>query len=189
MASSDEIQNNPEYKRLRKLMDDPRYWKKQDPAYVEMIREGFRKLYDTPAEAGAAANEAGVNGDLHAQDDEVAHVTTGEVVLPLSAQTPEIMKLLYQTLGKDMIKYTVGSGAEQRNPTSGLAAFADDDQDRKDLEKEIRILEARIAAYKMAINAEPDPNRQTTMEIKLGYMEDDLNELNGIWAARYGDYR
>jgi len=126
MASSDEIQNNPEYKRLRKLMDDPRYWKKQDPAYVEMIREGFRKLYDTPAEAGSAANEAGVSGQHHAQDDEVAHVSTGEVVIPLSAQTPGIMKLLYQTLGKDMIKYTVGSGAEQRNPTSGLAAFADE---------------------------------------------------------------
>jgi hypothetical protein len=124
--NSQDIQKHPGFKRLQKLMEDPRYWKQQDPAYVEMIRQGFRDLYDSPVEAGLAANEAGVNGKIHAQDDEVAHVTRGEVVIPLSAQTPEVMKMLYQTLGKDMIKYTVGSGHEQRNPTSGLAAFADD---------------------------------------------------------------
>jgi|GEM_PF-3527504 len=124
--SSQDIQKHPGFKRLQKLMEDPRYWKQQDPAYVEMIRQGFRDLADTPAEAAVAANEAGVNGKTHAQDDEVAHVSTGEVVIPLSAQTPEVMQMLYQTLGKDMIKYTVGSGHKQINPTSGLAAFADD---------------------------------------------------------------
>jgi hypothetical protein len=131
MASSDEIQNHPDFKRLRKLMDDPRYWQKKDPTYVDMIREGFRKLYDTPAEAGQAANKAGVNGPQQAPDTEIAHVTRGEVVIPLSAQTPEVMRVLYQTLGRDMIKYTVGSGYEQRNPTSGLSAFADGERRSK----------------------------------------------------------
>jgi hypothetical protein len=30
---------------LKQLMRDPRYWKQQDPAIVEKVREGFRKLY------------------------------------------------------------------------------------------------------------------------------------------------
>lgn len=30
---------------LKQLMRDPRYWKHQDPAVVEKVREGFRKLY------------------------------------------------------------------------------------------------------------------------------------------------
>ena len=95
------------------------------------IGGGFKDLYDTPApEARAAegqtANEMGMNGQHHAQDSMVAHVTPGEVVIPLSAQTPQLMQYLYQTLGQDMLKYTVGSGYEQRNPTSGLPAFKDD---------------------------------------------------------------
>jgi hypothetical protein len=30
---------------LKQLMRDPRYWKHQDPAIVEQVREGFRRLY------------------------------------------------------------------------------------------------------------------------------------------------
>lgn len=30
---------------LKQLMRDPRYWKHQDPAIVDKVREGFRKLY------------------------------------------------------------------------------------------------------------------------------------------------
>ena len=30
---------------LKKLMRDPRYWRDQDPATVDKVREGFRKLY------------------------------------------------------------------------------------------------------------------------------------------------
>ncbi len=30
---------------LKQLMRDPRYWKHQDPAIVEQIRDGFRRLY------------------------------------------------------------------------------------------------------------------------------------------------
>ena len=116
--------------RLRKLMEDARYWKHQDPAYVEMVRQGFKDLYDNPpaealAQEGKAANQMGLNGKRHAQDSVVAHLTPGEIVIPRSAQTPELMGYLAQTLGEDMLKYTVGSGFEQENPTSGLPAFAD----------------------------------------------------------------
>lgn len=34
---------------LKQLMRDPRYWKHQDPAIVEKVREGFRKLYQDKA--------------------------------------------------------------------------------------------------------------------------------------------
>jgi hypothetical protein len=27
------------------MMRDPRYWRQQDPAIVEQVREGFRRLY------------------------------------------------------------------------------------------------------------------------------------------------
>lgn len=30
---------------LRELMKDPRYWKKQDPAFMRRIEEGFKRLY------------------------------------------------------------------------------------------------------------------------------------------------
>jgi len=30
---------------LKQLMRDPRYWKHQDPAVVDQVREGFRRLY------------------------------------------------------------------------------------------------------------------------------------------------
>lgn len=30
---------------LKQMMRDPRYWRQQDPAIVEQVREGFRRLY------------------------------------------------------------------------------------------------------------------------------------------------
>ena len=30
---------------LKKMMQDPRYWKTRDPAYIEKVSAGFRKLY------------------------------------------------------------------------------------------------------------------------------------------------
>ncbi|MDV7341782.1 hypothetical protein RYZ26_19430 [Terasakiella sp. A23] len=126
MMKQNEMTANPGFKRLRKLMDDPRYWRDQDPTYVEMIRQGFRDLYDSPVQAGKVANQIGVNGPVHAQDTEVGHLTKGEIVIPLSAQTSELMDVLQKNLGNDLAMYVVGSGFEQRNPTSGLPAFADD---------------------------------------------------------------
>ena len=119
-----------ELARLKSLMADPRYWKTNDPAFVEEVQEGFRALYDDKpkgarASAGQAANSMGVNGSVHAQDTEVAHVTPGEIVIPVSAQSPELMQILYGELGNDLLQFTVGLGFERRNPTSGLPAFAD----------------------------------------------------------------
>ncbi len=34
---------------LKQLMRDPRYWKHQDPAIVDKVREGFRRLYQDKA--------------------------------------------------------------------------------------------------------------------------------------------
>jgi len=35
----------PDEKKLREIMADPRYWRDQDPALVEKVRAGFEKLY------------------------------------------------------------------------------------------------------------------------------------------------
>lgn len=32
-------------KELRQLMQDPKYWKLQDPETVKLVEEGFKKLY------------------------------------------------------------------------------------------------------------------------------------------------
>ncbi|MBK8174228.1 MAG: hypothetical protein IPK66_02745 [Rhodospirillales bacterium] len=34
---------------LKQLMRDPRYWRQQDPAVVEKVRDGFRRLYQQKA--------------------------------------------------------------------------------------------------------------------------------------------
>ncbi|MBT3360619.1 MAG: hypothetical protein HN403_13425 [Rhodospirillales bacterium] len=68
---------------------------------------------DRLADAGQTANDLGVNGPVHAQDTEVVHVTPGEIVIPPSAQTPELMQTLHNELGDDLLQYTVGSGFER----------------------------------------------------------------------------
>jgi hypothetical protein len=35
----------PSEAEIKQLMRDPRYWRQQDPAVVEQVREGFRQLY------------------------------------------------------------------------------------------------------------------------------------------------
>jgi len=121
-----------ELARLKAMMADPRYWKTMDPLYVDEVRKGFEALYDNPppealAREGEAANELGLNGPRHGRDEDLAHITPGEIVVPLSAQTPEVLNALYAAMGDRMAHYVVGSGHEQRNPTSGLPAFADDE--------------------------------------------------------------
>ena len=32
-------------KELKKMMQDPKYWREQDPEYVKKIEAGFKKLY------------------------------------------------------------------------------------------------------------------------------------------------
>jgi len=117
-----------ELARLKAMMADPRYWKTRDPGYMENVRRGFVDLYDNPAaREGEAANEIGLNGPKHGRDTNLAHLTPGEIVVPLGAQTVGVLNALYQAMGDRMAHYVVGSGHEQRNPTSGLPAFADDE--------------------------------------------------------------
>lgn len=119
-----------ELSRLKQMMKDPRYWKINDPDYHRQVSQGFADLYENPparalAREGEAANELGVNGPRHGQDEDLAHLTPGEIVVPLSAQSVDVLNALYAAMGDRMAHYVVGAGYEQRNPTSGLPAFAD----------------------------------------------------------------
>ena len=121
-----------ELQRLKDMMADPRYWKYRDEAYVAAVRKGFEELYDNPppraiAREGEAANELGLNGPNQGRDTDLAHVTPGEIVVPLGTQTVEVLNALYAAMGDRMAHFVVGSGCEQRNPVSGLPAFADDE--------------------------------------------------------------
>lgn len=35
----------PDEAELKKMMQDPRYWKKRDPAFIEKVSAGFRRIY------------------------------------------------------------------------------------------------------------------------------------------------
>lgn len=55
-------------------------------------------------------------------DTEIAHVTPGEIVLPHSAQTPEVLaasKNAFEQIGVPMERYVVGSSANSINPNTG----------------------------------------------------------------------
>ena len=132
MYQLDKEYEERELRRLKEMMADPRYWKHKDPDYVERVRQGFVDLYDeTPPRArareGEAANELGINGQRHREDEDLAHLTPGEIVVPLGAQTVDVLNALYAAMGDRMAHYIVGSGYEQINPVSGLPAFADND--------------------------------------------------------------
>jgi hypothetical protein len=145
-----------------------------------MIQQGFKDLYDNPspqarAAEGEAANEMGLNGPRHAQDSMVAHVTPGEVVIPLSAQTPELMRYLSEKMGRNLEKYTVGSGYEQRNPTSGLPAFAD--RPLWEVKAEITRTLNAIVEKKLKLQQEKDPNQRRAIEWNIYQLEQHLEKL------------
>lgn len=59
-------------------------------------------------------------------DTEMAHVTPGEVVVPLSVQTPEVMSVLdaaFESQGVPMERYTVRSMENSTNPETGKPEF------------------------------------------------------------------
>ena len=37
--------DGPDEQKLKKLMQDPRYWRDQDPALIAKVRNGFQRLY------------------------------------------------------------------------------------------------------------------------------------------------
>lgn len=56
-------------------------------------------------------------------DTEMAHVTVGEIVLPLSVQTPEVMEAVssaFEEIGVPMDRYVVGDEANSINPETGM---------------------------------------------------------------------
>jgi len=42
---TDTSSENLDEKALRKLMQDPKYWRDQDPALMAKVRDGFTRLY------------------------------------------------------------------------------------------------------------------------------------------------
>jgi len=45
LGRTNSIGSGPNEAGLKKMMGDPRYWREQDPAYIERVRQGFRSLY------------------------------------------------------------------------------------------------------------------------------------------------
>lgn len=61
-------------------------------------------------------------------DDSVAHVRTGEMVIPQSRMTPKLMSAFLEAMGgTDPSKFVVGNPANQRNTATGMPMFADDE--------------------------------------------------------------
>ncbi len=59
-------------------------------------------------------------------DTELAHLTPGEVIIPLPLQTPEVMAALSQAAekaGLDLGRMTVGDSGNSVNPETGVAEF------------------------------------------------------------------
>ena len=44
MARSAEADSPMDERALRKMMDDPRYWRSREPEFVKRVTEGFRRL-------------------------------------------------------------------------------------------------------------------------------------------------
>ena len=74
-------------------------------------------------------------------DDTMAHLTSGEMVIPQSFQTPGIMSIISNQMrrqGVNPVDYMVGSRGAKRNPFTGAQMFpepgmgADNDHDRDD---------------------------------------------------------
>lgn len=61
-------------------------------------------------------------------DQDIAHVTAGEVVLPKSLQTPEVMEAVQAAAAHAQVpvnRLRIGSSKNARNPATGAAEFAD----------------------------------------------------------------
>ena len=71
------------------------------------------------AEPGIA--QFGRNGDTTA-----GHLTPGEIVVPHSAQTPDVMAALLEALGPRFERYQVGGEGDSINPVTGLREFMED---------------------------------------------------------------
>lgn len=91
-----------------------------------MANEPLKQHFATlgRAKSGRDANLRGETGERHRGDTEIAHLQPGEVVLPpLSTLPAPLTEMLKATL-RDLNKRVVGHPNANRNPISGLQAFA-----------------------------------------------------------------
>ncbi len=59
-------------------------------------------------------------------DDTIAHVGTGELMIPPALQTPELMAMFAQVAqqaGVDPARFVVGSAQNSTNPATGTSEF------------------------------------------------------------------
>lgn len=81
---------------------------------------GFDNVTVKDAKAKALRGK-GRNGDT-----EIAHVTPGEKVVPISLQTPRVNRVLneeFERAGVPIERYTVGTTANSRNPETGQGEY------------------------------------------------------------------
>jgi hypothetical protein len=93
---------------------------------IELKREAHRRRQSQRQAQHLAPQGRG-------EDTEIAHVTPGEVVVPMRLQTPEVMAALYRAAQEHDIPFEqlrVGSKVNSINPNTGVAEFAmlDDEQ-------------------------------------------------------------
>ena len=82
------------------------------------------KLTDIEAAMrGMEGNQLGLNGADARQDDALAHVATGEFVLPPERLSLRTLEALRADLGDALEEFTVGGRRVKRNPLSGFEAF------------------------------------------------------------------
>ena len=80
---------------------------------------------------GGIGNAARVLSQLGRKGDSaVGHLTPGELVIPQSAQSPQLMQMFQQTMaqrGVNPMQYMVGHPQNRTNPQTGVPEFADDE--------------------------------------------------------------
>jgi hypothetical protein len=61
-------------------------------------------------------------------DNELAHLTKGEIILPKSVideLDPKVLEAAFKSAGRDLGRYTVGQNDDSFNPSTGLREYAD----------------------------------------------------------------
>lgn len=102
------------YRKFRENIYDPilEHYNSERETWIEQVERAH-----TP---GRNISYQGRNGDTA-----VGHLTPGEIVVPRSAQTPELLQHIALTMGDNMPRYVVGSGANSFNPLTGAQEFYD----------------------------------------------------------------
>jgi hypothetical protein len=101
--------------------DSPGALTLEEAIEIELKREAHRRRL-------AQRNAQQLAEQGRGEDTEIAHVTPGEVVVPMRLQTPDVMAALYRAAQEHDIpfeKLRVGSAANSINPNTGQPEFFD----------------------------------------------------------------